>query len=337
MRFVLVASSLIFRVTGDCAPVAGQMVLRMQVNQLGTGSGLACAVPCSVVNGVMCGFTSGWNCLLQDTSPAKAPFCAQTCSSNSDCASGSSCNLGAKPLTMASLGICMTSPDPTVTAVQTANVMPVVDQQRFSPIITASGMQPNTQFEFLTKNLADLLNQLSNENNLGSNPTMMALRVSLAALIKLHPEAKAKENPNAILLDNDVQSYVEYAVDTSLHNILHPIYSIREGGRGAIWDLQHPFSYRSCFIWLRGLLILFVIYSLVGCWYKATYEKAEGINRLPHLAFWLDFPQLVIDGVNFTVAKLVGGGTAGLNFIASARDSKYLSARDSFANFEPIN
>jgi len=323
-------------VSGDCAPVAGQMVLRMEVAQLGVGSGLVCAVPCSVSNGVMCGFASGWNCLLQDSSPAKSPFCAQTCNSNSDC-SGGSCNLGAKPLTMASLGLCMTAPDPTVTAVQKGNVMPVADQQRFSPITTASGMKPNTQFEFLTKNLADLINQVSAENNLGSSPSMMALRVSLAALIKLHPEAKALENPNAIYLDNDMQSYVEYAVDTSLHNILHPVSSLSQGTYGAIWDLRHPFAYRTMFNWLRGLFIFFCIYAAVGCWYKITYENATGLDRMPNLSFWLDYPQLVLDGVNFSVAKVVGGGTAGFNFVASARDSKYLSARDSFANFEPIN
>ena len=323
-------------VTGDCAAVSGQMVLRMELAQLGTGSGLSCAVPCSVVNGVMCGFQSGWSCLLQDSSPSKAPYCAQTCQSNSECASGSTCNLGGKPLTMASVGICMTSPDPSVTAIQKAVIMAVTDQQRYSPITTASGMQPNTQFEFLTKNLADQLNQLSNENNLATNPTMMALRVNLAALIKLHPEG-ANANPNAIILGNDVQSYVEYAVDTSLHNILHPVSSLTEGTRGAIWDLRHPFAYRTLFNWLRGLLVFFILYSLVGCYYKANFEGATGLDRIPHLAFWLDYPQLVMDGVNFLIAKIVGGSAAGLNFLASARDSKYISARDSFANFEPIN
>ena len=328
MKSLLLTATL---VQSECAPIPGQMVLRMELSQLGSGSGLACAVPCSVINGIACNFAPGWACILQYQSPSKTPYCAQSCSSDSDCYGGNTCNMGAKSLTMNSHGICMSAND--AVGMTKAVIMSVAEQQKFAPMKTASGMTPKTQFAFLTKNLADLMNQVSNQHSLASDPAMMELRVTLAALIKLHPEARS----NSIQLDDDIQSYVEYGIDESLHAILHPLSSIREGSRGAMWDLKHPLRSRTMFNWLRGLLIFGLLYTLAGCYYNAAYLNMNGLDRIPHVSFWLDYPFLVLDGFNFAVMTLIGAGSSGFSFLASSRDSKYASVRDSFANFEPIN
>ncbi len=69
------------------------------------------------------------------------------------------------------------------------------------------------------------------------------------------------------------------------------------------------------------------------------YYDAQGIERLPHMSFWVSYPGLVTDGV-FYARDLVGmssGGVSGAYDRISSTSAKFPDAsRDTFSQFEPI-
>ncbi|XP_042884280.1 cation-dependent mannose-6-phosphate receptor-like [Penaeus japonicus] len=61
--------------------------------------------------------------------------------------------------------------------------------------------------------------------------------------------------------------------------------------------LPHGMSVGSLFLLL--LLIFICVYLTVGYLYRRFVIGARGIELLPHLSFWMDFPYLVQDGLFF--------------------------------------
>jgi len=54
------------------------------------------------------------------------------------------------------------------------------------------------------------------------------------------------------------------------------------------------------------VIIFAIIYLLVGSFIKYQMMGASGINIIPHVGFWLDYPQLVLDGVTYSRMLLDG-------------------------------
>jgi hypothetical protein len=70
----------------------------------------------------------------------------------------------------------------------------------------------------------------------------------------------------------------------------------------------------------------------------AKYYDAQGMERVPHLSFWLSYPGLVMDGVHYLkdLAGFQNVGGVGYDRI-STNSIKYPDAsRDTFSQFEPI-
>ena len=233
---VVLSSFFLKAVVGDCKAASGIAQIRAEVTQLGkaASAGYACASSCSVSAGSACALT-GWACLLQDSN-SKSSYCTQTCSSNSDCPSGSSCNTGAVAITIAKLGICMQAFDSSV-PLTSLGVMSAPEQQRFNPGTAMTLVATNNQFDFLTKSLAESLTKLQSNKGLDSDPDMVAIRVMLAELIRLHPQSQ-KVNENG---GKGPLSEIETDIDITVHNILHPVSFMIDGVPGSIWDVERKF------------------------------------------------------------------------------------------------
>lgn len=103
-----------------------------------------------------------------------------------------------------------------------------------------------------------------------------------------------------------------------------------------IWNVEHIGKQYVATGMLRGVIMIAVVYLVGGGAYKYQTMGARGLEMVPHIGFWMEYPQLVADGLRY-VGILAGdcvgrpsarGGSGG--FQASVP-----SDRDTFAHFEP--
>lgn len=73
-----------------------------------------------------------------------------------------------------------------------------------------------------------------------------------------------------------------------------------------VYYAEHLGQFGSAQALLRVVIIFAIIYLLVGSFIKYQMMAASGINIIPHVGFWLDYPQLVLDGVTYSRMLLDG-------------------------------
>ncbi|CAE8589568.1 unnamed protein product [Polarella glacialis] len=67
---------------------------------------------------------------------------------------------------------------------------------------------------------------------------------------------------------------------------------------------------------LRTVVIFGVIYLAVGSFIKYQTNGASGINMIPHVGFWVEYPALVVDGIAYS--KMLLDGAMGKSTSASS-------------------
>ena len=171
------------------------------------------------------------------------------------------------------------------------------------------------------------LNNLTHSGNLQNNPDLIRLQGVFAALSgSLHD----------ITQDASI-GFLERGVDGLIHEAFHPIDFVEDQLHGAVWDAENITDTRSSFNLLRGIVVLFCCYVLIGSIIMAKYYNAVGMERMPHLSFWMAYPGLVNDGVAFAI-DMIGSGNREIGFdrISAVPSSKFSGSRETFAQFEPI-
>eukprot|EP00439_Symbiodinium_sp_Y106_P022468 s4335_g2.t1 len=102
-----------------------------------------------------------------------------------------------------------------------------------------------------------------------------------------------------------------------------------------VWNVEHIENYGAATGLLRGVIELGLIYLVCGALYKYQIHGAQGLQLIPHLEFWMDYPALVADGVQYSKVLLsqFGGGGGKADGFESFPPAP--AERDTFANFEP--
>lgn len=118
----------------------------------------------------------------------------------------------------------------------------------------------------------------------------------------------------------------------------------REAG-SVVWNVENIERRDAASGLLRGALELGIVYLIVGCVYKSQVLGAKGIEMIPHIGFWMEYPQLVTDGIQYTLqlaagmfgGQVPGGGMLGAGSGRSGFEpiGKRGTDRDTFGNFEP--
>jgi hypothetical protein len=91
---------------------------------------------------------------------------------------------------------------------------------------------------------------------------------------------------------------------------------------------------------LRNVIEIAVVYLIIGVAYKHQALGARGVDMIPHIGFWMEYPQLVRDGIEYT--RQLAGDVVGMDFSSEARtyagggfEPMGRGERDTFAHFEP--
>ena len=101
------------------------------------------------------------------------------------------------------------------------------------------------------------------------------------------------------------------------------------------WDASHITTSRSAVHILIFLLISFLLYIIVGSIVLTKFFNAEGIDRIPHLTFWMSYPGLVLDGLNY-IRHSIGCFSNEKFTQTSNYSTKFAPGRDTFSQFDPI-
>eukprot|EP00403_Amphidinium_massartii_P011699 CAMPEP_0178415698 /NCGR_PEP_ID=MMETSP0689_2-20121128/23684_1 /TAXON_ID=160604 /ORGANISM="Amphidinium massartii, Strain CS-259" /LENGTH=343 /DNA_ID=CAMNT_0020037023 /DNA_START=179 /DNA_END=1210 /DNA_ORIENTATION=- len=103
-----------------------------------------------------------------------------------------------------------------------------------------------------------------------------------------------------------------------------------------VWNVEHIHQHGASSTLLRGIIWIALIYLGIGVTYKHQVLGARGLDMIPHVGFWMEFPGLVVDGMRYSamaVSEIVGNG--GLESRNSGFQPMGGSARDTFTYFEP--
>lgn len=75
---------------------------------------------------------------------------------------------------------------------------------------------------------------------------------------------------------------------------------------GIAYDLEHLDKRGVCCELLRGVILYFLLYLGLGALIKSQLQGARGLDMVPHIGFWSEYPKLVADGITYSQI-LVGG------------------------------
>jgi hypothetical protein len=74
-----------------------------------------------------------------------------------------------------------------------------------------------------------------------------------------------------------------------------------------VWNVEHINQRGVASEMLRGVIMLGFAYLGIGCLIKSQMHGAQGMDMIPHVGFWSEYPQLVCDGL--TYLQILAGGS----------------------------
>jgi len=76
-----------------------------------------------------------------------------------------------------------------------------------------------------------------------------------------------------------------------------------------IWNIEHINQHGAASAIMRGIVLFGLLYLGLGSFIKYQALGARGMDMIPHIGFWVDYPVLVNDGIIYT--KMVVSNFAG--------------------------
>mmetsp|Transcript_89966 Transcript_89966/g.192933 ORF Transcript_89966/g.192933 Transcript_89966/m.192933 type:complete len:345 (+) Transcript_89966:74-1108(+) len=302
----------------------------VQGEVLGT-TGLACAPRCRVdtydcPNDPPDGATAKAQCVLQDIN--KVAYCALLCEMDAQCPNGASCkNAGDAEQ---AVSIC---------------IHPLSFAQWAKPGRTklvvgwpAQAGQSTRGFQ-IAKAHAALQNLKRRYGIADGDVDVLVVRelLSAAATGAAPPQATAASSapaPSLQAAEGGVLAPFKHDLSQFRGYVREGLPGLKHEARDIIWKIEHLDRRGDATDLLRGVLMCAAVYLVVGCLYKYQTRGAGGIDMIPHIGFWMEYPQLVLDGINYSRALLreLSGLPKGASSFQAVGGT---SARDTFAHFEP--
>ncbi|CAK0846236.1 unnamed protein product [Prorocentrum cordatum] len=84
-----------------------------------------------------------------------------------------------------------------------------------------------------------------------------------------------------------------------------------------IWNVEHIENRGVATMLLRSVLMIAAVYLVGGAVYKNQTYGSSGVDAIPHIGFWREYPQLVLDGVQYATGfgrQFMGKGAGGGDF-----------------------
>lgn len=278
-------------------------------------SGYLCAPKCEATYGCATDMPSGGSaqpqCMLQDID--KGAYCGLLCQVDAQCPSGARC----QQLKQVNVGLCLYSVSFADWAKQGATKKLAVGWP------SQAGNKPSAGFQ-VAKTYVALQNLKVRYSIDDGDADMLTLKELLASLsvtstgapgsLGLAQQHHHHSSHDGGLLSpwaHDVSQFEKYAS--------HGLPGIQEGLHDTIWNIEHIGNRGVATTLLRGVILVAVVYVAVGSLVRYQTLGVRGVEMLPHVGFWMDYPNLVADGILY--AKILAGGMMGVPVSGSRGDN----------------
>jgi len=274
------------------------------------GQGYLCAPKCDTgtyncPSDLPAGSNAQAQCMLRDVQ--QQAFCGLLCQVDAQCPSGARC----QQLKQVDVGLCLFSISFGDWARQGASTKLAIGWPS-----QAAG-KPPANFQ-VSKTYVALQNLKQKYSIDDGDADMLTLKELLASLSVPPPSSQGSQGATAVAAQrqaspvgdagsmlapwqHDVGQFEKY-VSRGLPGIEDEIHD-------TIWNVEHFKNKGVATMLFRGTILWCVVYIAVGSFIKYQTAGARGIEMLPHVGFWMDYPQLVSDGILYS--KILIGNAMG--------------------------
>jgi len=301
------------------------------------GQGYLCAPKCETGTyncpaDLPAGSNAQAQCMLQDIE--HRAFCGLLCQVDAQCPSGARC----QQLKQVDVGLCLFSISFTDWARQGTSTKLAIGW----PSQAAGRAPANFQVSKTYVALQNLKQKYSIDDG---DADMLTLKELLASLSVPPPSSQGSQGATAVAAQrqaspvgdagsmlapwqHDVGQFEKY-VSRGLPGIEDEIHD-------TVWNVEHIANRGVATMMLRCTLLWCMLYIGVGSFIKYQTTGARGIEMLPHIGFWMDYPQLVSDGILY--AKILIGGAVGSPVTGTKSESSDLRGgiRSGAGSFEAL-
>lgn len=246
------------------------------------------------------GATALQQCMYQDVSMNR--YCGLLCQMNSQCPSGAVCN----NLVKEEIGICMFTASFTDWVSRSGDIKKLaVGFPERSP---SSGSVLSFQ---VAKTFASLQNLKVKLNIDDGDADLLYLKEFLGSIsvpggTRGRTSALTRSGANDKLFDTQVW---QHDIDGLSRYLGQGLPGIQRELGDIVWTVEHMDRRGAASTFLRGFIFYAVIYLLIGSAIKYQMMGARGLDMIPHIGFWVEYPGLVVDG--FLYSKDLARGVFG--------------------------
>lgn len=269
-------------------------------------SGYVCASRCAAdtfncAQDVPAGTSAQPQCMLQDVD--RGAFCGLLCQVDSQCPNGARC----KQMKQVEVGLCLFPVSFTDWAKQSNNrkfnvgwptraggVAVTPSSGSFQIAKTYAALQSLKSKYSIDDGDADMLVLKELLSSMTAASTVSATPVTGFAGAGGSAGSRSSSSQGGGLLGSfghDVRQFEGYMGDgiPGIERELHDI----------TWTVEHLDRYGAASSLLRGLVLLGFAYVSIGSFFK--YQMgARGLEMVPHVSFWMEYPNLVADGMTYS-------------------------------------
>lgn len=277
-------------------------------------SGNICSPRCDV-NSYNCpmdmpyGSTAQPQCMLKDVD--QAAFCALLCQVDSQCPSGARC----RQLKQVEVGTCLYPVSFTDWARSSVTRKFAVGWPKQS-----GGSPANFQIARTYSSLQNLKSKYSIDDG---DADMVTLKEFLSSLSPTAAAAAAAATAGTVGGspvgtapatsssggDFSPKKWLKDAAYFEENVLLGGVPGIQKEIHDTVWNLEHLERRGVATELFRSIVMLGCVYVALGCLIKSQMHGARGMEMIPHIGFWMEYPKLCADGV--TYARILAGGYLG--------------------------
>mmetsp|Transcript_106257 Transcript_106257/g.298870 ORF Transcript_106257/g.298870 Transcript_106257/m.298870 type:complete len:333 (-) Transcript_106257:125-1123(-) len=273
--------------------------------------GYLCAPRCDLSNfncptDLPYGATAQPQCMLKDAD--QSPFCALLCQVDSQCPSGSQC----KHLQQFEVGACL---NPVSFHDWAKNT--VIRKFAIGWPTRSNGAAP-ASFQ-IAKTYAALQSMKLKYSIDDGDADMVTLKefmssLSTSAVAGASAAGGASHSGIVTAASSSGQSEMSlgmwgHDVQEFSNNVMSGVPGIQKEIHDTIWNVEHITRHGVATMFLRSIILIGLAYLGIGCLIKSQMHNASGVDMVPHIGFWREYPSLVADGV--TYLQILAGGYLG--------------------------
>eukprot|EP00416_Gambierdiscus_australes_P040043 CAMPEP_0171105278 /NCGR_PEP_ID=MMETSP0766_2-20121228/62296_1 /TAXON_ID=439317 /ORGANISM="Gambierdiscus australes, Strain CAWD 149" /LENGTH=331 /DNA_ID=CAMNT_0011566073 /DNA_START=183 /DNA_END=1177 /DNA_ORIENTATION=+ len=289
-------------------------------------AGVVCAPRCGSTSSecpadVPEGSSAQPQCMLSDVD--QVGYCGLLCELDSHCPSGSSCWRAAA----LEAGLCVRPLSFTEWAKQGA-------QRRKLDFSQSAKVGRNSKSIQLKKAYDALMSLKQRYSMAASDADVLAVEELIATARTAAASAPAPPpSPPVQRLQNSVLDPWRKDVGYLADNLQRGLPGLQREVHDTIWNVEHLERRGVASELLRGVIMIGLVYFLGGLAYNYQVHGLSGMRAVPHVGFWMEYPELVKEGVViFTQYVSQVLGTSGPTTYAESRPVKRVE-RDTFTNF----